>query len=449
MLSIFFQNAILTPMMQLTVLSKSSFKIVKPFVESDKVFRVEKEMICYQPRTMMTVPHYNETLISLPSNLINIIFGFHFNQSVDHLPISLQSISFGFLFNQPVNHLPCHLLKLSFGYSFNQSVDHLPSFITDVSFGCCFGQSVNLLPHSVLHISFKDKYNPDVYNIRYIIDVLNEYCSRTENGYFTDSRLFALKYINEKSQQYLQIRSLFGENCFNQLMKKVTPSLYQRFMSCYIHNKSVSNQDHIVDQLKLFSIHLDAHCLNVYFDRKVDSLPPFLKTLSFNNKFNQPVDYLPHYLLRLSFGKCFNQSINHLPQCIQNLSFGDDFNQTVICLPSSVKCISFGRCFNQNVDYLPHNLYHISFGDHFNQSVNLLPPNLRRLYLGEDFNQPLDNLPTHLEIIFISRAFNLSLKDLPENMHYVCSDSYKKNFPMHYWRKHNVKPKNCQFCDKQ
>ncbi|CAM9608175.1 unnamed protein product [Ectocarpus fasciculatus] len=131
---------------------------------------------------------FNRHLVSLPSTLEQLTFGYFFdNRSVSGavwpstlmvltfghdfdtdiigvtFPASLQRLTFGFCFNRPINcdgvgvAFPLSLQQLSFGACFNQPVDDVvwPASLRRLAFGFAFRQSVDrwAWPVGLTHLS--------------------------------------------------------------------------------------------------------------------------------------------------------------------------------------------------------------------------------------------------------------------------------------------------------
>lgn len=152
------------------------------------------------------------------------------------------------------------------------------------------------------------------------------------------------------------------------------------------------------------------------FRRPSASLPPNLKSISFDDEHNDEVDHLPSSLKYLRFGMLFNQSVSHLPSSITHLVFGDSFNKGVDRLPSGLVKLTFGRYFNQPVNRLPEGLVDLTLGHYFNKNVAKLPESLRTLTLGINFNKSVDHLPKNLLVLNIEGLFNRSVDKLPPSL---------------------------------
>ena len=91
---------------------------------------------------------FNESVNDLPSQLVQIVFGYCFNQPVDNLPNKLTHLYFDWSFNQPIDNLPNLLTHLSLGLKFNHTIENLPNSLILLHISKCYKKSFDNLPKS-------------------------------------------------------------------------------------------------------------------------------------------------------------------------------------------------------------------------------------------------------------------------------------------------------------
>ncbi|EGC35269.1 hypothetical protein DICPUDRAFT_17674, partial [Dictyostelium purpureum] len=305
----------------------------------------------------------------LPSSLTHIEFN-NFNRviPVGAFPKGLKTIVFGPLYNQPIlpGLLPPSLTLISFGYSFQQNIQN------------------NTIPKSVTHMYFNLNYSGIIYQVL-------DHCT-------------TLEYKVMKARDLLDI-------------PKYCQTLEFINFNEHIHPNVIPPSVTKINFGNRFNLPLG-----------LNSLPPNLRSLSFNKNYSQRIPFLSSTLTELTMGDYPPIS---WPLSITKLKFGQFYNSTMHLLPRSLTHLDISEFSiiydNYNVSFqpysLPKNLTSLTLGDYYTQVIpkNALPDTLLSLTLGSNFNHSFNPqfLPDSLTFLSLGSSFNQDLSyenSLPKNL---------------------------------
>jgi len=122
------------------------------------------------------------SMITIPSSVTHLQFGFKFNRPINTImtsdgqiiriiPESVTHLQFGVEFNQLIKNnivdgkiirsIPESVTHLTFGSNFDQPIENImPPNVTHLTFGWCFNQSIkNCIPPLVTHLKLGDRFD--------------------------------------------------------------------------------------------------------------------------------------------------------------------------------------------------------------------------------------------------------------------------------------------------
>jgi len=383
------------------------FHISKICLSTEKIPNTARTLIIKDTADMIKLPkiiaplkyikfnhYYDSDIISIPSTVTHIIFGYNFNCVIDDmLPRSLIYLKFGERFGAKIDNLKLmtpDLQFLQFGNYFNNNVDDLPLTLKYLNFGNYFNNKVNNLPKSITHIKFGHRFEQPIDELPQSIEHI--ILSDISFAVF----LSLITYVQNKNTPLNEV---------------VPPKLAVSIHFNKTFNMKVHNLESLpgVTRLKF----------GQNFNQSVDKLPATIVFIHFGYYFDQPVDNLPPLLKTIIFGANFDHMIDNLPSLVDRIIFSSQglFNQSITKLPPSLTYLKLSRGFNRSFDnVITPSLLFIKFGGYFNQPVNNLP-SVKRIIFGHDFNQPIDNLPKSVKYLtlgpnFTHTFFNSSLISL-------------------------------------
>lgn len=331
----------------------------------------DKEMEPYLPQNLKFLrmsDSYIGTINNLPQNLHTLHIGSFFNQPVDNLPSSLRSIHFGDSFNQPIDNLPNGIEIIELCGDFNQPIDNLPCSLKELlfvygesKFTYEFNQNLDNLPESIVNLSL--------------------------------------------------VYSSFNKNLNN----------LPRNLSKLELSKNFNNE------LKNLPSKLDFLEIGNDFNQSLEFIPESVTSICFNSGFNQ-WDTVPDFIKHITFDSCFNKIITKLPLQLETLCFNSNFKKNICHLFSNefknLKEIELYNCSDKTIDFLPDCVeklsIHCSIPD-----IKKLPKNLRFLKINT-FKAPYSILPDKLET-FCLRVHCGNFIDLPKSLRFLVIEDWHVN----------------------
>ena len=139
--------------------------------------------------------YFNQELDNLPDNLEHLILGFHFNRRIDNLPVTLKILYLSQYFNHPIDNLPVGLKELRINDDFNHSLDFLPNGLEKITFmeTSIFSHSFDNLPTTLKEIEIPISYPGSINNLP---DSIEEIRIGVKYKYYVKRRLICKERTN-------------------------------------------------------------------------------------------------------------------------------------------------------------------------------------------------------------------------------------------------------------